>query len=576
MPRIRRSAATVLVGVAVVTALQGVASPPAQRADSCPAPDLILVDGQFVTMDHEDRIAEAVAIRDGRLVRVGRTPDVVGCAVSTTRQLNLHGGTVLPGLIDVHTHALEWTKGLLRNEIEAGYPAVRTVADITARVRERAAVTPPGHWILGSGWDDAKLRERRYVTRADLDPVSPEHPVYLVHVSGHLAVANSRALHEAGIAGQTPDPAGGVIERGADGEPTGVLKDTAMALAAGRLPRDPPDLAARAARLASERAVEVGLTTLHDVNLSPDDIRGYQDADRRGWLRVRVRLVPGVASLADAERLAAQGLHTGFGSDRLKLGGAKMFADGGMGARTIAIYEPLADEPTNRGLLVWTSEDMQRAHRVLAGAGWQLITHAIGDRALDQVLDSYEATLRDLDLKDARFRIVHAGLSTPAIQKRLRALNVGVDGNPPFVYWIGSWFRKYGPERVRWAYPGRSYVDAGIVAGGASDVPVTPLSPWWGLWAAVVREDLETGEVLAPEERLSIAEALRLYTRHGAWLGFEEKETGVIAPGALADLVVVDRDVLRVPAAQLKDVRVLKTLVGGEIVFDAERPLSGP
>lgn len=183
---------------------------------------------------------------------------------------------------------------------------------------------------------------------------------------------------------------------------------------------------------------------------------------------MRVRLVPGVASVADAERLAAQGLHTGFGSDRLKLGGAKMFADGGMGARTIATYEPLADEPTNRGLLVWTSEDMQRAHRVLAGAGWQLITHAIGDRALDQVLDSYEATLRDLDLKDARFRIVHAGLSTPAIQKRLRALNVGVDGNPPFVYWIGSWFRKYGPERVRWAYPGRSYVDAGIVAGGAS------------------------------------------------------------------------------------------------------------
>ena len=432
-------------------------------------------------MDDDASIADAVAIRDGRFVGVGRERDLAGCAGTGARRRDLQGRTVLPGLIDVHTHALEWTKSMLRNEIEAGYPVVRAVADIVGRVRERAAATPERRWILGSGWDDTKLRERRYLTRADLDPVSPAHPVYLTHVSGHLAVANTIALREAGITRATGDPPGGVIERGPDGEPTGILKDNAMGLVAARLPTDPPDLAARAARLVSERAAEVGLTTLHDVNLSSADMSAYQAADHRGWLRVRVRLVPLVSSVAEAERLAAQGLHTGFGSDRLKLGGVKMFADGGMGARTIATYDPLADEPTNRGLLIWTSEDMQRAHRALARGGWQLITHAIGDRALDQVLDSYEATLRELDLKDARFRVVHAGLSTPAIQKRLRALNVGVDGNPPFVYWIGSWFRKYGPERVRWSYPGRSYVDAGVVAGGASDVPVTPLRPWWGL-----------------------------------------------------------------------------------------------
>jgi predicted amidohydrolase YtcJ len=548
---------------------------PLVRADDrCPEADRLLVNGRIVTMDDAGSIAEAAVIRAGRFVAVGRARDLARCAGPGTARVDLQGKTVLPGLIDVHTHALEWARSVLRNEIAAGYPNVRAIADIVALVRERAAAAPGGGWIVGSGWDDAKLGEKRYVTRGDLDPVSPGHPVYLAHVSGHLAAANSLALREAGITRTTADPPGGLIERSRDGEPTGILKDNAMALVASRLPPDPPDLAGRAVRLVSERALEVGLTTLHDVNLSPADLRAYQDAEAAGGLRARVRLVPGVATVADAERLAAQGVHTGFGSDRLKLGGVKMFADGGMGARTIAVYEPLADEPGNRGLLIWTSEDMQRAHRVLARAGWQLVTHAIGDRALDQVLDSYEATLRELDGKDTRFRIVHAGLSTPAIQKRLRALAVGVDGNPPFVYWIGSWFRKYGPERVRWSYPGRSYVDAGIVAGGASDVPVTPLSPWWGVWSAVARQELETGEVLAPDERLSVAEALRLYTRNGAWLSFEEKRIGVIAPGALADAVVVDRDVLSVPAAELKDVKVLTTFVGGEIVFEAGRPPS--
>jgi predicted amidohydrolase YtcJ len=187
---------------------------------------------------------------------------------------------------------------------------------------------------------------------------------------------------------------------------------------------------------------------------------------------------------------------------------------------------------------------------------------------MDQVLDSYEETIRELGLKDHRFRIVHAGVSTPAIQKRLRALSVGVDGNPPFVYWIGSWFRKYGADRVRWSYPGRSYVEAGIVAGAGSDVPVTPISPWWGIWAGVARKDLETGEVLAPEERLPVRDVLRMYTRNGAWLGFEEGRVGVLVPGAYADLIVVDRNVLAVPTAELKDVKVLQTIVAGRVVSE--------
>jgi len=284
-------------------------------------------------------------------------------------------------------------------------------------------------------------------------------------------------------------------------------------------------------------------------------------------------MVPLVSSVLDAESLTATGLYTGFGDDRLKLGAVKMFADGGMGARTIAIYPPeLKGETNPLGLLVWKSEDMQKAHHLLAGAGWQLVTHAIGDRAIDQVLDSYAAVIRDLKLKDARFRIAHSGLSTPAIQKRMHELGVIADGNPAFVYWIGSYFARYGPERARWAYPAKSYLENGVVEAAGSDVDVTPMSPWWGIWAAVTRREAQTGKVLVPEERIGVRDALRLYTRNGAYDGFEERQKGSLEAGKLADFIVVDRDVLTVPADELKDVVVLKTFVGGELMCEKAVP----
>lgn len=222
---------------------------------------------------------------------------------------------------------------------------------------------------------------------------------------------------------------------------------------------------------------------------------------------------PQISSQADAEKLAQMGVHTGFGDDVLKFGAAKMFADGRMGARTIAIYPAgVIGAPDNLGVLRWRQEAMQKVHLTAAAAGWQPETHAIGDRAMDEVLDSYAAVMKRLDLKDPRFRIVHAGISTPAIQKRIQEQHVVVDGNPPFVYWIDSWFLKYGPERVRWSYPAKSYIDNGIVEAAGSDVPLTPISPRWGIWAAVVRQDLQSGQVLGPEERISIEQALTLYS----------------------------------------------------------------
>ena len=548
--------------------------PLAAVATTCIDADLLVKNGHIITMDPGHRVARSMAVRDGRILALGSDDELARCASARTQVVDLHGKTVLPGLIDIHTHALQWAKNIVMDMIDTGYPAVKSIQEIVEAVRGRVTKTNPGAWVLGVNWDNDKLAEHRYINRHDLDAVSPGNPVLLVHESGHLLVANSAALKLAGITRDTADPQGGVIEHDASGEPTGIVKDDAMGLFIKFFLTSSPDINERAAKLVSEKAAEVGLTTIHDIE-PLETIRGYQDALAKGELHIRVQLAPLAASMADAEKLSAMGTHTGFGNEYLKLGAVKMFADGGMGARTIAIYPPgVLGEPDNLGVLRWKPEEMEAAQTIVAKAGWQLETHAIGDRAIDQTLDSYAAVMQKLGLKDPRFRVVHCGISTPAIQKRLKELHVLVDGNPPFIYWIGSWFTKYGPERVRWAYPAKSYIENGIIEGAGSDVFVTPISPWWGIWSAVVRRELQSGQILAPEERITVEQALALYTRNGAYVGFEEHEKGSLESGKFADFIVIDRDVLSVPAEELKDVQVLRTYVGGKLIYD-KRTASG-
>ena len=545
------------------------------EAAGCAGADLVVQHAHLITMDSSRRTASAMAVRNGTIIAVGSDPEISPCIDARTKVLDLAGRTVLPGLIDVHTHAILWAEGVLRNEIDLTYPAVKSIPNVIAAVEKRVASATPGVWITGTGWDDAKLAERRYITRQDLDAISPNNPVYLEHITGHLGVANSVALKLTGISPDSPNPRGGVIEHDDKGELTGIVKDNAMRLVGEKIPGDLPELFVKAAELASNSAAEVGLTTIHDIwdGVRPfsQEIRGYQQLHQRGDLKIRVLMAPGVATLSDAEELARMGVHTGFGDDHLKFGAVKMFSDGGMGARTAAIYPPapVGQPESNLGLLIWKPEDLQKAQYILASAGWQLSTHAIGDRAIDEVLDGYATTVKKLNLQDPRFRIIHCGISTPKILQRLQEQHIVVDADPAFVYWIGSYFERYGPDRARWAYPTKSYFDHGVVAGAGSDTPVTPISPWWGLWAAVVRQEVNSGKVLAPEERVTVMQALEMYTRNGAFAGFEEKQKGSLEVGKFADFIVIDRDVLAVPTDELKQVRVLRTFVDGQSVYES-------
>ena len=266
--------------------LPGVGSDPSASTaiPTCGGADQLLHNGKILTLDRAQAVVHAMAIRDGKILAVGNDDALNACASPRTQLLDLRGRTVLPGLIDVHTHAMEWVKSILRGEINSSYPEVHSITEIARAVELRSRSLPPGQWILGSGWDDAKLTEHRYITRHDLDAVAPNHPVYLVHGSGHLGVVNSAGLELAGITRHTPDPSGGVIERDASGEPTGILKETALTSIAALLPKDPSDIYVQAAKLISEKAAEVGLTTIHDIFISSDEMRGYQEARQRGWL----------------------------------------------------------------------------------------------------------------------------------------------------------------------------------------------------------------------------------------------------------------------------------------------------
>ena len=531
--------------------------------------DLVFRNGPVITVDDRRPEATAVAVRGRRIVRVGDREDIAGEIGPGTRVVELGDRALLPGFNDNHTHPLSFGQAL--GQIDAGPAAVGSLAEIQAAFRaagtgaDRRGVR--GDWLLARGYDDSRLDVRRHPTRHDLDQATGNRPAFLVRTCGHLAVANSAALAQAGISPATPDPAGGRIDRDEHGEPTGLLRETALQLVRRCLPEPTVAEYNDYLRLAGERFRAFGITSVGEAGIGNSaQFAAYEGLAKTGDLPVRVFTM----MLIDPtlEPLAKLGLRTGFGDEWLRIGPAKLLQDGSGGGRTAAITGEYRNDPGNAGITIYDQagldERLWRAH----AAGFQLAAHAIGDRAIEMVLAAYERALTAHPRPDARPRIEHCGICTPAILDRMRRLGVVAVPQPSFVYYLGdSYVANFSPEQLALSYPGRAWFDRGIVAAGSSDVPVVSCDPFVNLRSAVTRLTRD-GQRMGPDQGVTVEEALRMFTLNGAHASYEEEDKGSITPGKLADLVVLDRDPRRVPPEELHTLRAELTVVDGRVVFE--------
>jgi predicted amidohydrolase YtcJ len=561
--------------------------------------DLVIINGKIVTVDKEFSIAQAVAIKDGKVIAVGKDEDIKELAGKNTKVLDLKGKTVLPGINDTHIHAVAYWGTRPPLAVEIGYPAVKSISDIVKAVADKVKTVKPGEWIQGWGWDEGYLQEclkdpARHLTKWDLDPVSPNNPVCLNDFSGHVILVNSKALEIAGVTKATPLPSGGEITKDpATGELVGLLKELP---AEGLVMRMIPPLTRKQKREAVLTAVKelnsIGITSITEGALGPgggefqggllgsECIGVYNDLYNEGKLSLRVGIMLlfgeyGALSLKDLQKgISYLGIHSGFGSEWLRIAGVKMFADGIPPSKTAWMHEEYIGGGS--GSLVLPGETEQERYNELINMivyahkhGFQVGIHATGGRAIDACVDGYIKALEEYPW-DARHYVIHGDFTTLECAKRMAKYNIGVAVQSGIKWTISDFMDSLvGEQMSAWQWPLRTLIDTGVHLSGGSDSPVS--YPNWkqGIEASVLRESKATGKVSGPEQCITREEAIRSYTIEGAWQDHMENIKGSIEAGKLADLCVLDEDILTVEPHKIKDIRTLMTIVGGKIVYDA-------
>jgi hypothetical protein len=531
--------------------------------------DLVLTNGRFYTVDPDRPWAAAAAVVGERIAAVGAGPDLQPWIGPGTRVLDLRGRLALPGFTDAHVHFIEGGATLLGVQLhEAASPA-----EFTARIAAKARELPAGAWILGGNWDHQAFPGAELPRRDWIDAATPDHPVCVSRMDGHMVLCNSLALRLAGLDRDSPTPAGGAMVRDpATGELTGVLKDAARGPVFAAIPEPDPALLRVQAQAALAAAAAKGVTTVHDVS-GERGFAVYQDLLREGALTARITLY---FPIARVEEVLKVGLASGFGSTRLRFAGLKGFTDGSLGSGTALFFQPYSDEPDNAGLFhqqMVPEGVMAERIRAADRHGLNVAVHAIGDRAIAALLDIYEGLAGQACPHGRRLRMEHVQHVRPGDFQRMARLGMVASVQPYHAIDDGRWAeRRIGPERARFAFPYRSLLDAGVPLAFGSDWPVAPMDPVLAIAAAVTRRTLDGRhpDGWIPAQKVPLEAAVRAATLGGAYAECAEAEKGSIAPGKLADFVVLDRDLFRIRAEEIQEARVAMTLCGGKVVYQRD------
>jgi predicted amidohydrolase YtcJ len=543
-------------------------------------PELILFHGTILTgeglKDGTPRIVSAIAIADGKVLATGSDAEIRAIAGPKTQLRDLHGVFVMPGLNDAHLHL----GGAGRTKLNVDLTGCKSLQEMLDRVKAKANESPAGHWLSGGGWDHTLWASKTLPTRQDLDRVTGGHPAFFERIDGHIAVANSAALTAAGITGKSVAPQGGAIDLDAAGEPTGILRDTAMEAAEKRIPPPTAEDRRRGLELAIADATSHGLTSVQD-NSEWDDFLVYEQLEKEGKLTVRVsEWLPFDSSLTE---LHDHSLYHDAHDPMLHTGMLKGFMDGSLGSRTAAMKAPYADEPGNSGLARYDQEKLNKMAIERSKAGFQIGFHAIGDRAAAMALDAFSQSYnvcwepqpagskcRYFVAENKRDRIEHAQVVDPADIPRFARLGVVASMQPNHLLTDMNWaMDRLGPQRAAYSYAWKAFLDAGVVVAFGTDYPVEPVTPFRGLYAAVTRANEAGSKTYFPENALTRAQALYAYTQGSAYAEFAEDRKGKLIPGFEADYILLDRNLLTCPAAEILGTKVLETVVGGKMVYKA-------
>jgi predicted amidohydrolase YtcJ len=530
--------------------------------------DLIIFNGKIITMDENDRHVEAVAVNFNRILSVGKTEEVMKVRGAGTRIIDLKKRTLIPGLIDSHSHMI--ASGIARLlyvdlSEEAG---ITSITDLQTKLRERAEKTPEGEWIFGYQEDDAKLEEKRHPTRWELDKVSRVHPILVTTVGGHFWITNSKALEIANVTKDTPDPIGGKFDRDPlTGELTGGIHEKALDLI--RAEEDPPitrEIAVKGAYQILKECTAYGLTCIYDT-VDPTHIRAALDLKNQDILPIRIRMDMIIDNFEDLNKT---GIYRGFGDDWLRLCGLKYFFDGAISARTAAVSEPYLNKPDFYGVMATTREI---ATEVLSDAymkGYRISAHANGDRAIALYLDIMEELQAKYPRKDPRNRDIHCTVVNPELVSRIKDLGILPTIFGPYPFYHGDkLLPAFGEKRLEWMFAARSFLDEGVMLSAHSDHPCAPHPPLMAIHSLVNRKT-KSGKPIGSTQKITVQEALRLYTINAAYHSFDENHLGSIEVGKLADFVVLGKDILNVDPSEIIDIPIEMTIIGGEIVYDKQ------